>query len=85
MCDSQADAAKGSVGREETGPRIQHVRASTASLSPQTLVVPAGSCQGVWGRMGAPAAEAVTVLEPGRASGAALSMRRENVGSRRSF
>lgn len=34
---------------------------------------------------GASAAEAVTVLERGRASGAALSSRRENVGSRRSF
>lgn len=52
MRDSWADAAKGSVGREETVPRLQHVRASTASLRPQTVVVPAGSCQGVWGWMG---------------------------------
>ena len=34
---------------------------------------------------GAPAAEAITLLEQGRASGAALSSKWENVGSRRSF
>lgn len=50
--DSWADAAKGSMGREETSLRMQHVRVSIVSPNPRAVAVPGGSCQGVWGRTG---------------------------------
>ena len=45
---TRADAAKGSVGREEPGPRIQHVRAGTASESTDS----SGARQELPGRVG---------------------------------